>query len=87
MESTISATELARTLSDILSRVRYREEKFVIERNGEGVAMLVPLAPVGGGTLRQVIEILREVPPDDGFADDLESVQASQEPLNSPRWS
>jgi prevent-host-death family protein len=42
MESTISATTLARQLGDILGRVRYRGEAFVIERNGTAVARLVP---------------------------------------------
>lgn len=43
MERRISATELARRLGDILGRVRYRGDSFVIERNGDPVARLVPL--------------------------------------------
>src|SRR5204862_247662 len=38
MESTISATELARNLGDILGKVRYRREVFIVERNGEPIA-------------------------------------------------
>jgi antitoxin (DNA-binding transcriptional repressor) of toxin-antitoxin stability system len=45
METTITATELARNLSDILNRVRYRGERFRVERNGELVATIEP--PVG----------------------------------------
>ena len=44
METTITATELARNLSDILNRVRYRGERFRVERNGEVVAVLEPEA-------------------------------------------
>ena len=87
MEARISATELARSLSDVLNRVRYREERFVIERNGEAVALLAPLKAGPGMTMRQLIELLRDVPsPDDGFADDLEAVQASQQPVGPPPW-
>jgi prevent-host-death family protein len=38
----ITATELARNLSDVLNRVRYRGESFEIVRNGEIVAELRP---------------------------------------------
>jgi prevent-host-death family protein len=40
MEGGISATELARRLGDILGRVRYRGDSFLVERNGEPVARL-----------------------------------------------
>ena len=43
MESKISATELARQLGHILGRVRFRRDVFVVERNGQPVARLVPL--------------------------------------------
>ena len=42
MEKVISATALARRLGDVLGRIRYRGESFVIERNGVAVARLVP---------------------------------------------
>ena len=45
METTITATELARHLSDILNRVRYKGESFRVERNGEVVAVLKPEPP------------------------------------------
>src|SRR6266849_5110063 len=42
MERVISATALARRLGDVLGRIRYRGESFVIERNGVAVARLIP---------------------------------------------
>ena len=42
MEGRISSTQLARKLGDILGRVRYRGESFVVERNGDPFARLVP---------------------------------------------
>jgi hypothetical protein len=44
LESHISATEAARTFSDILNRVRYRGEAFVVERGGEPVCRISPVA-------------------------------------------
>ena len=45
MESHISATVAARTLSELLSRELYRGESFVVERGGEAVCRLVPAGP------------------------------------------
>lgn len=42
METTITADELARNLSDILSRVRDEGESFRVEQGGEVVAVLRP---------------------------------------------
>lgn len=42
METIISATALARRLGDVLGRIRYRRESFVIECNGVAVARLIP---------------------------------------------
>lgn len=44
MESHISATDLARRLGDILGRIRYRGESFIVERNGKPVARIGPVA-------------------------------------------
>src|SRR5450756_1030612 len=35
MSTRVSATEAVRTFSDLLTRIRYRGEEFVIERGGE----------------------------------------------------
>lgn len=87
MERTITATELARNLSDILNRVRYRGERFVVERNGERVAALGPVNAIKELTLGQLLNRLQTVPPpDDGFADDLELVQRSQPTVALPEW-
>jgi prevent-host-death family protein len=42
MDTTISATELSRRMSDILNRVKYGGERFVVQRNGESIALLQP---------------------------------------------
>jgi antitoxin (DNA-binding transcriptional repressor) of toxin-antitoxin stability system len=87
MATTITATELARSLSDVLNRVRYRNESFVIQRNGETIATIVPPVPMRGVTLREIAEKLRGVEfPGDGFADDLEEIQANQGKMEAIDW-
>jgi antitoxin (DNA-binding transcriptional repressor) of toxin-antitoxin stability system len=87
METTITAMELARSLSDVLNRVRYRNERFVIQRNGETIATIAPSGPVRGVTLREIAEKLRGLEmPGDGFADDLEEIQANQPMMEITDW-
>jgi len=85
MENTISATELARNLGDILGKVRYRHDVFIVERNGEPIARL---APIGSGTAASLAEGLRAwraaAIRDPAFADDLERVNASDRPPRNP---
>jgi prevent-host-death family protein len=86
METKISATELARNLSDILNRARYRGETFVIERNGEPVAKIEP-PPKQGISLRELAALLSELPRlDDDFADDLEAARSILRDDAGPQW-
>lgn len=88
METKITSTELARNLSDILNRVRYKGEQFIVERNGEPVAALGPaVAPAEAPTVADFFERLRALEwPDEDFADDLEQIQASQPKAEFPDW-
>src|SRR2546426_749193 len=84
MATKITATELARNLSDILNRTRYKGESFVIERGGEPVAKMDP-PPKPIATLRDLFEFVRDNPPDDKFADDLEAIHKEMnQPLPPP---
>lgn len=83
----ITATQLARSLSDILNRVDYRGERFEIQRNGKTIAMLAPADPRAERTLRDFIEDVMSRPsPDPSFADDLEAAHAEQPPAEFPEW-
>lgn len=87
METRITATELAKNLSDVLSRVRYRGEHFVVERNGEPVASLGPVTRPQGVTVRELVARVGHLKlPREGFADDLEQIQATQPPAEALRW-
>jgi antitoxin (DNA-binding transcriptional repressor) of toxin-antitoxin stability system len=84
MEHRISATSLARNLGDVLARVRYRGESFIVERNGKRIARVSPLAVTMTVPLRVAFATWREgAGPDLGFASDLEAIGlADQAPAN-----
>ena len=89
MKSTITATYLAKHLSDVLNRVRYRGEEFIVERNGERIARLGPASAPLGITWKEFVAQLADMPkPDDRFADDLEEIRAemAKVPLELPEW-
>ena len=85
MEFRISATELARRLGDVLGRIRYRGDAFVVERNGTPVARIGPVPSAGVSTLREAMAAwVRDGEPDAAFADDLERVGAADRPPGNP---
>jgi antitoxin (DNA-binding transcriptional repressor) of toxin-antitoxin stability system len=87
METTITATELASRLTDVLSRVQHRGERFVVQQNGETIATIVLANQRPALTVRELIARVGDLPfPGDGFGDDLESIQAAQEPAEMPEW-
>ena len=55
MGTRISATRLSHDLSEVLNRVLYREESFLIERSGKTVARLEPVGSRRRVTLHEVI--------------------------------
>ncbi len=78
----VSATQAARTFSDLLNRVRYRGESFVIERGGEPICEMAPVKPhrFSGADL---LGLLRSLPkPDAGFWDAVE--EATRQGLTVP---
>lgn len=76
----ITATQLARSLSDILNRVDYRGERFEIQRNGKTVAILQPTPPPPEGpTLREILASIERGPRlDPEFLDELEEINRNQ---------
>jgi antitoxin (DNA-binding transcriptional repressor) of toxin-antitoxin stability system len=86
MMTRVSATEAVRTFSDLLNRIRYRGEEFVVERAGEPVCRMTPAAPAKTLSLRDLASLLREIPkPDAGYASDVRGAARSQgRPPRSP---
>lgn len=85
MDFRISATELARQLGDILGRVRYRGESFVVERHSAPIARLVPAGGAGTTSLRTALAAWAGAGSTDAdFADDLARVGAADRPPRNP---
>ena len=77
----IAATELARSLGDILSRIRYRGESFIVEKNGMAVARLAPLTEGEAPTVADAFSAWKNKRrPDPAFAKDLERVSSADLP-------
>jgi antitoxin (DNA-binding transcriptional repressor) of toxin-antitoxin stability system len=75
----LSDTEAVRTFSDLLKRIQYRGEEFVVERAGEPVCRMTPAAPIKRLSFRDLAALLREIPkPDAGSAADVRSAARSQ---------
>jgi antitoxin (DNA-binding transcriptional repressor) of toxin-antitoxin stability system len=86
MESDITTTDLARNLSDVLNRVHYRGETFLVKRGGQTLARLTPTAP-SIRTWEEFKTLLSELGPiDKSFSGDLEEVIQAQEKIEASPW-
>ena len=86
----VTATELAKNLSDILNRVKYKGERFEVRRNGETVALLGPRVPDKVDTFGDLVDLIRNGPrPDEEWAADMEAYLADRpllDPKDFPEW-
>jgi len=73
---------------DCLARIRNTGDSFLLLKNNQPVAELVPLAATKRATLRDLWEAWRDRPVDEAFADDLEKVNATDRLFENPwDWS
>ena len=82
----LSATEASRNFSEILNRVKYRGESFILERGGDPVAELRPATPTrfNGADLSA---LLRSLPPiDEEFLRTVEELTRTQPALPESPW-
>jgi antitoxin (DNA-binding transcriptional repressor) of toxin-antitoxin stability system len=87
MSTRVSATEAVRTFSDLLSRIRYRGEEFVVERAGEPVCRMTPTGLPRRLTLKELASLLREIPETDaGYASDVRRATRTQGRLPRSPW-
>lgn len=84
MEQHIPATHLARNLGEVLARIRYVGESFIVEKNGVPVARMVPIEPKKGITVGEFIRLWTARGPDPEFADALAKVNAADRPAENP---
>jgi antitoxin (DNA-binding transcriptional repressor) of toxin-antitoxin stability system len=82
----VTATEAARKFSEILNRVAYKGESFVVERSGRPVCEISPPEKRGIST-HELVEILRSGPhPDKGYFDILEEITRNQPTVAPLPW-
>jgi len=82
----VSATDAARTFSDLLNRVQYRGETVVVERNGAAVCEIAPAKPLRF-TLSDLARLLRSsARPDSGYWDLIEAITQNQPIVEPSPW-
>ena len=82
----ISSTSLVRSIGDILGRVRFRGEAFIIERSGKPVAVLSPYPATEATSLAGTIGTWVDAgPPDLEWANVIENVGTDDQPPED-RW-
>jgi antitoxin (DNA-binding transcriptional repressor) of toxin-antitoxin stability system len=87
MSQKISATEAARSFSELLNRVHYRGESFDVVRNGEVVARITSSSAQQRVDAQALIAALAAAGhADECFADDLERIQREQPLLPHDPW-
>lgn len=85
MERRITASLLARRLADILGRVRYRGETFIVERHNVPIARIGPAAASTRASLFEAAGAwMAGRDHDASFADDLDRVIAADRPPRNP---
>ena len=86
MDIPVTATEAARTFADLVNRVRYRGESFVVERAGEPVCRISPAA-APRRTLADLVRVLQTLPkPDREYLDEVARTQKRQPRLPKNPW-
>jgi hypothetical protein len=79
MSRKVTAQEAADHFKELLEQVHKDHETFVILVDGEEIGQLSPVpAAQPVATLGSFFELLKVYRPDEGFADDLEEIQASK---------
>ncbi|HXW85142.1 MAG TPA: hypothetical protein VEJ86_12095 [Candidatus Binataceae bacterium] len=82
----ITATEAARRFSDIVNRVRYQHESFLVERNGEPMCQIVP-TPLRTAKAADLIGVLPTLPrPDEEYFRTVRDLTRKQPRAEKSRW-
>jgi prevent-host-death family protein len=86
MKSEITATEAARRFSEVVNRVHYRNESFVVKRGGEPVCEIVPVR-AARFTGRELADLLRTLPhPGKEYLDTVEKHVRRQPKAEKSKW-
>jgi prevent-host-death family protein len=87
MKSEISATDAARRFSEVVNRVRYRNETFVVKRGGVPVCEIVPVRSTKDFRGSDLAELLRSLPhPGEEYLDTVEKNVRKQPKTQKSKW-
>lgn len=92
MEKRITATQAVRDFSELLNRIKFNGDHYIIERSGKPVAQMKPIKePKKEKRLEELKSLLKELPrlneELDAFADDLEVISKSHTQLpEESKW-
>ena len=87
MKTRISATKAARNFSEILNRVAYKGETFVVERSGRPVCEIAPAKEKRGISTKELVKFLKSAPwPDKGYFKLLEKITRNQPKVAPSPW-
>jgi len=86
MEKHITATQAVRDFSELLNKIKFKRDRYIIERNGKPVAQMEPVREAKKAkTLKELKSLLKELPrldeELDAFAADLVGIRKDQPPL------
>jgi prevent-host-death family protein len=83
----LSATELAKRLSDVLNRVHYQHETVVIERSGKPVCQLTPVSGSLTFQLSDLVALFHSLPaPGEEWARAVSQGVAEQDGFEGFEW-
>jgi hypothetical protein len=83
----VSATEAARNFSELLNRVRYRRQSFLVERGGQAVCEIRPVYETTGFTGADLARLLKALPrAPETYVDAVEDILDRQPPAEETRW-
>lgn len=86
MKHRVTATEAAKKFSDILNRVAYKGDSFVVERGGKPICEITPARPAHF-TGKDFVEMLKSAPPpDDAYFDDVEKIIKKRQLVAPSPW-
>jgi len=83
MSKTLSAAEARQRFAEVLGKVAYASEEFIITRKGKPVARIVPYAAVAADHPRTLGDVRGWIGAEDNFFRDLASIRKhSRKPRN-----
>ena len=83
----VSATEAARNFSELVNRVRYRRQSFLIERGGHAVCEIRPVYEATGFNGADLVRLLNSLPePSAAYLDAVEKAIEQQPPAEETSW-